>query len=250
MDKNKIINQINLIIHNLETEISKKKNDHQKGMMRILIGGLILIFINWYYMCCFLGIYENSYDCLAVNLVLSILYSLLVSLLVYLLSVSLRKCVIPKEEKEKKEEIEKTKEKCNIKMFMKERIFDISELFNPQYKYFCLCCCQKSCFSCAFCRFLSCICTYICCCWFNEKKIHEYVENKDKEEKRKKREEKERKKSEEKERKEKEEKERKEKEKKEIKEKEEKKNLIDDERDKKSGNTTVTYNIKQMEHDI
>ena len=145
-----------------------------------------------------------------------------------------------KEDYEKqKEEIEKTKKKCNCKKFMKERIFDISELFNPQYKYFCLCCCQKSCFSCAFCKFLSCICSYICCCWFNEKKIHEYVEEKDREERRKKREEKERKEKEEKER-----------------EESEQKNLIDkcnNERksfDQNSGNTTAVYNIRQMEQDI
>ena len=249
MDKRKIVNLIKLKIHNLETEISKKKNEHQKGMKRILYGGLVLILLTWIYMYCFLGIYENSYDCLIVNLVLSVVYSLIVSHLVYLLSVSIRKCVIPKDQKEKDEEIEKRNEKCNIKMFIKEKIFYISELFNPQYKYFCFCCFRKSCFTCSVCKYLSCFCSFICCCWWNEKNIEEYVIKKDLEEKRKKREEKERIKKEQ------EEKEQKRKEQ-EQKEKEERnkneKNLHEkDEDDKKSKseseNTSVSvYPSKQQ----
>ena len=163
-------------------------------MKRILYGGLVLILLTWIYMYCFLGIYENSYDCLIVNLVLSVVYSLIVSHLVYLLSVSIRKCVIPKDQKEKDEEKEKRKRKgkcnCDIKMFIKEKIFYISELFNPQYKYFCFCCLRKSCFTNSVCKYLSCFCSFICCCWWNEKNIEEYVNKKDIEERRKKREEK------------------------------------------------------------
>ena len=250
LDKNKIINLIKLKIHNLETDISKKKNEHQKGMKRILFGGIILILLNWYYMLSFLGIYENSYDCLAVNLVLSVVYSLLVSFLVYLLSVSLRKCIIPKEKEKKEIEIEKSKEKCNIKMCMKKIIFYISELFNPQYKYFCFCCCRKSFFSCCVCKYLSCFCSYICCCCWNEKNLEEYVNKKDKKEKEEKRKKLKQQKKKEQEEKEKKEKERKEKEEKERnkdtknlleKNKEEKKS----ESEKTDNTSVITYNIKK-----
>lgn len=81
-------------------------------------------------------------------------------------------------------------------MFIKEKIFYISELFNPQYKYFCFCCLRKSCFTCSVCKYLSCFCSFICCCWWNEKNIEEYVIKKDLEEKRKKRKEKEQKRKE------------------------------------------------------
>jgi len=250
LDKRMIVNEVHLLIHNLKTEKSKKKNEHQEGMKRLLIGGLILILLNWYYMSCFLGIYVNSLDCLVVNLVLSVIYSLLVSFLVYLLSVSLRKCALSKEG-------DKAEESC-IKRF----IFFISELFNPQYKYFCFCCCRKSFLSFPLCKCLSCFCSYICCCCWKEKNLQEYVEKDERQRRKKKiKEEKEKKEKEEKEKKEKEEKEKKEKEEKEKKEKEkeekekEKNLLINDEKgsfDKKSKSdktSVFTYSSKKKEEE-
>ena len=149
------INTARLRFHNIESKISKKKNEHQRGMKRIFIGGSILILLNWYYMCCFLGIYENSYDCLAMNLVMSVFSSIMVSFAVYLISISFRRCAIVKK---------------------RECLFSISEFFNPQNKYFyckktCSCCC-----SCFFFKHISCICSKICCCWYNEKEIEDYID--------------------------------------------------------------------------
>jgi hypothetical protein len=154
-EKNKLVNQLGLEIHNLETKISKKKNEYQKETQKLFWGGLILILLNWYYMCCFLGIYENSYDCLAMNLVMSVFSSIMVSFAVYLISISFRRCAIVKK---------------------RECLFSISEFFNPQNKYFC---CKKICSCCCSCFFfkhISCICSKICCCWYNEKEIEDYID--------------------------------------------------------------------------
>ena len=162
------INRARLLFHNIESKISKKKNEHQKGMKRIFIGGSIFILLNWYYMSCFLGIYENSYDCLALNLAISILSSILVSLLVYLISVSFRTCALKKNK-------EKPKKNCIKKSFNKI-LFSISELFNPQYKFFFFCCCCKACFSCCLFDYLVMICSLLCCCCFNEDSFENYKE--------------------------------------------------------------------------
>jgi len=180
------INSLSLHLHNIEAKISKKKNEHQKGMKRIFIGGSILILLNWYLMSCFLGIYENSLDCLSINLFISILSSILVSLLVYLISASLRICALKKEkdkdkdkDKDKKEDKEKEKQKkvkCEIKDCLKGILFYISQIFNPQYKFFCFCCFFKSCFSCFLFKCLSKICSLICCCCFSEDSFEDYKE--------------------------------------------------------------------------
>ena len=150
-----ILNELRLQIHNLEAKISKKRNENQKETLKLFYGGLILILLNWYYMICFLGIYENSYDCLAMNILMSVISSLIVSFAVYLISSSFRRCALVK--------------KCGC-------LFSISEFFNPQNKYFCFkkfcsCCC-----SCFFFKHISCICSMICCCCYNEKEIEEYIE--------------------------------------------------------------------------
>ena len=149
--KNELIGEI----HNLEAEISKKLNEYQKEKQKLFWGGLILILLSWYYMICFLGIYENSYDCLFMNLFMSVVSSFIVSIIVYLISTSFRKYAI---------------EKKNGFMFK------ISEYFNPQNKYFCfkhICSC---CFSCFFFKHISCICSKICCCCYNENEIKDYIE--------------------------------------------------------------------------
>jgi hypothetical protein len=219
------INRVRLLFHNIESKISKKKNEHQKGMKRIFIGGSILILLNWYYMSCFLGIYENSYDCLALNLTVSILSSILVSLLVYLISVSFRTCALKKNK-------EKPKKICN-KISLNKILFFISEIFNPQYKFFFFCCCCKACFSCCLFNFLVKICSYLCCCCFNEDKFESYKEEIKNEEQRKRNK---RKKKE----LEKKNKEKNKKQKEEPNEKEKIPNLIDNDEDDKK-----TYDIKE-----
>ena len=154
-DKNAIINELRLKIHNLETKISKKKNEYQKENQKLFGFGLVLIISTWYFMCCFLEIYENSYDCLILNIAMSALSSLIVSFGVYLISSSFRYWAIKK------------RRRC---------LFSISEFFNPQNKYFC---CKKicsCCCSCFFFKYISCICSKICCCWYNEKEIEDYIE--------------------------------------------------------------------------
>ena len=165
-EKNEILNELRLKIHNLEAKISKKKNEYQKESQKLFWGGLILILLNFYYMCCFLGIYENSYDCLAMNLAMSVFSSIIVSFSVYLISSSFRRCSLVK--------------KCGC-------LFSISEFFNPQNKYFC---CKKICSCCCSCFFfkhISCICSKICCCWYNEKEIEDYIEQLRRKQKEKKR---------------------------------------------------------------
>ena len=154
-----------LAFHNLEAKISKKKNEYQKEKSKLFFGGIILIVLNWYYMSCFLGIYENSYDCLFVNLLVSVGSSFFISHMVYLISTSFRYCGLKKNSK------------C---------LFTISEFLNPQNKYFC---CKKLCscfYSVFFFKCISAFCSKVFCCCYNEKEIEEYIEERRREYKNKK----------------------------------------------------------------
>ena len=80
-----------LRLHNVETEISKFKNKLKSNTEKIFKFGLLFLFLNWYYITCFGGIYNHSLDCLILNTFLSIIFALFVSMIIYALSAYIRK---------------------------------------------------------------------------------------------------------------------------------------------------------------
>ena len=82
--------QKNLKIHNIETEISKFKNQLDCRTKVFLWVGLFFIIFNWHFTTSFCAIYENSTDCLISNTLTSIFSSLILSTLIILVSTILR----------------------------------------------------------------------------------------------------------------------------------------------------------------
>ena len=113
-DSKLIKGEKNIRLHDLVTDISifiDKKQSHGKNLF--IFGCAFLIF-NWYYITCFLGIYENSYDCLILNVFSSIMCTLGFTLIFFVLSSLLRYLF----------------GKTN------EFLFDCSQFFNPIYKFY------------------------------------------------------------------------------------------------------------------
>ena len=80
-----------LRLHNVETEISKYKTEMKSNAKWVFGIGLILLFLNWYYITCFGGIYNHSFDCLSLHTFISILFAFIVSIILYALSACIRK---------------------------------------------------------------------------------------------------------------------------------------------------------------
>ena len=104
--------QKNLKIHNIETEISKFKNQLDSRTNIFLWIGLFFIIFNWHFTTSFCAIYENSTDCLISNTLTSIFSSLILSTLIILVSAILRYIGLK---------------------FKSERIFNFSLWINPEY---------------------------------------------------------------------------------------------------------------------
>lgn len=79
-------NGYNSIKKDLEFFISKTEK-HSKWLF---IVGIIFLFFNWYFVTCFCGIYENSIDCLILNIFVSLIFSLIFSLGLFIFSSGLR----------------------------------------------------------------------------------------------------------------------------------------------------------------
>ena len=100
----------NIRMHDLITDVSKFKNKKEKDAKKVFLSGIIFLIINWYFITCFLGIYENSYDCLILNVFISLIFTLIFTLIVFIISSILRY--------------------LGIKL-QSERLFDISLFLNP-----------------------------------------------------------------------------------------------------------------------
>ena len=96
-----------LKLHSLQTSISKFKNKNQKMTKYYFYAGLGFLLFTWYLIICFCGIYENSLDCLTVNITMSIVFGLIITLFFFFISSLLRI------------------------VFKNKNAFAISTLFNP-----------------------------------------------------------------------------------------------------------------------
>jgi hypothetical protein len=81
-----------LKLHALQTSISKCKNKNIKHIKIYFYVGLVFLLFTWYLTTCFCGIYENSVDCLIVNIILSIIFALILTLTLFFISSLLRVC--------------------------------------------------------------------------------------------------------------------------------------------------------------
>ena len=80
----------NIRIHDLITDVSKFKNIKEQDTNTVFIYGIIFLVFNWYFITCFLGIYENSYDCLILNVFMSLIFTLIFTLIIFIFSSILR----------------------------------------------------------------------------------------------------------------------------------------------------------------
>jgi hypothetical protein len=81
-----------LKLHSLQTSISIFKNKNIKHIKNYFYAGLAFLLFTWYLTTCFCGIYENSVDCLILNIFLSIIFSLILTLVLFFISSILRVC--------------------------------------------------------------------------------------------------------------------------------------------------------------
>ena len=88
--KDKIGPQEILKLHALQTDISKFKNKNQYIEKWYIIIGLIFLAFNWYLTSCFCGIYENSIDCLTMNVFMSMIFCIIFTLVFFLISSFIR----------------------------------------------------------------------------------------------------------------------------------------------------------------
>ena len=106
--------ELNLKIHNIETEISLTRNTSDKRARKLFIFGGLFIIFSWYYFSCFCEIYPNSVDSLIINVIISIISASIISLISYLISAGCRKAAIKNERK---------------------YLFIMSNLLNPKYEF-------------------------------------------------------------------------------------------------------------------
>ena len=79
-----------LMLHNVETELSKYKDEMESKATIICVFGSLLLFCNWYLVVCYNGIYTHSLDCVLSNTFNSIFFTLLFTLAIFLVSAILR----------------------------------------------------------------------------------------------------------------------------------------------------------------
>ena len=69
-----------------KSNIKKFRNNMETNSRLVLILGGLLLFFNWYLATSFCGVYNNSFDCIVVNVLYSILYTKIFSVILHLLS--------------------------------------------------------------------------------------------------------------------------------------------------------------------
>ena len=109
-----------LMLHNVETELSKFKDEMESKAGKVCFFGSVLLFCNWYLVVCYNGIYIHSLDCVLSNTFNSIFFTLLFTLVIFLASAILRTVGLN---------------------FDREIIYKISQLLNPCYIMYK--CCKK-----------------------------------------------------------------------------------------------------------
>ena len=106
--------EANLIIHNIETEISLAINTSDIRACKLFVFGGFFIIFNWYYMSCFCYIYPYSFIPLFINIIISIIFAFIISFILYLIYARCRKSALT------------NKNEC---------LFIMSNLLNPQYEF-------------------------------------------------------------------------------------------------------------------
>ena len=107
--------EINIAKHDILTDISKFKNKKEKTAWKLVLYGSLFLFISWYYISCFLGIYDNSLDCLIMNILLSLFFTLIFTLIIFTISTTLKLYARKKEN---------------------EFCFNVSQKLNPIYLFY------------------------------------------------------------------------------------------------------------------
>ena len=69
-----------------KSNIKKFRNNMETNSRLVLILGGLLLFFNWYLATSFCGVYNNSFDCIVVNVLYSILYTKIFSVILHLVS--------------------------------------------------------------------------------------------------------------------------------------------------------------------
>ena len=77
-------------IHDLITDVIKFKNTKEKDANIVFLYGIIFLVFNCHFITCFLGIYENSYDCLILNVFISLIFTLIFTSTIFVFSSILR----------------------------------------------------------------------------------------------------------------------------------------------------------------
>ena len=133
-----------LRLHNVETEISKFKDEMESREFKVVFYGSIFLFFNWYLVVCYNGIYTHSLDCVLSNVFNSIFFAILFTSGLYLLSAPLRKlslCKFQISNAQQSEESEQPKKKSK-KSAKAEEVDDesfykffyiFSQVLNPSY---------------------------------------------------------------------------------------------------------------------
>ena len=83
--------QTQLRLHDIDTQISKCKNKMDYWEKKVFWGGFIFLLFNFYLTTCFCGIYQNSFDCVVANTIVSIVFTNVITFILFLLSTILRK---------------------------------------------------------------------------------------------------------------------------------------------------------------
>jgi hypothetical protein len=130
-----------LRLHNVETEISKFKDEMESREFKVVFYGSIFLFFNWYLVVCYNGIYTHSLDCVLSNVFNSIFFAILFTSGLYLLSAPLRKlslCKFQISNAQQSEESEQPKKKSAKAEEVDDESFYkffyiFSQVLNPSY---------------------------------------------------------------------------------------------------------------------
>jgi len=126
--------KLQIKIHQEKSNIKKFRNNKETNSKLVCLLGGLLLFFNWYLATSFCGVYNNSFDCIVVNVLYSILYTIVFSFILHLVSTIIKyfdwKC-------------------CNhvkfcISNFINcKSLVDCSFLWLCRCFYFCFCKCYK-----------------------------------------------------------------------------------------------------------
>ena len=117
-----------LKIHDIKTEISKLINSNNKIVNKYFIGTLIFLIFNCCLVTCFCSIYDNSIDCLVLNIFMSLLLEIIITLSLFALSSLLRYIAIQKGKIPDLHASTEVEKQVNAK-----EIYNASRFLNPTY---------------------------------------------------------------------------------------------------------------------